>query len=106
MSNSDETYQKLRQAIISRQQIVCEYKGYTRECCPHAIGTSQDEARVLVFQFGGGSSSGFSVTGEWRCMAINELRLVAIREGRWYTGLHHSRAQTCIKDVDIDITRT
>jgi len=51
-------YDVIRQAIIDRQQVVCLYNGYVRECCPHAIGTTNGTARVLVYQFAGDSSRG------------------------------------------------
>ena len=98
------TYNALRNAIIDRKQIVCRYNGFVRECCPHAIGATMGERRVFVYQFAGGSSSGLPVGGEWRCMTIDDMAAISVREGPWHTGTRHSKKQTCIKAVDLDIT--
>ena len=98
-------YAAIRQAIIDRHQIVCIYKDHTRECCPHAIGHTNGIERVLVYQFGGTSSRGLPPGGEWRCMDIPDMLQVQIRPGPWFTGTGHSRPQTCVKQVDIDITQ-
>ena len=93
-------------AIVARKQIVCVYNGYIRECCPHAIGTTNGIERVLVYQFGGGSSRGLPPGGEWRCMDIPNMAQVIVQSGTWYSGARHTRPQTCVKQVDLDITMT
>ena len=97
-------YDMLRQAIVNRNQVVCMYRGYYRECCPHAIGLTHGIGRILVYQFGGESSRGLPVGGEWRCMDIGGLSGISVRCGPWHTGGRHTRPQTCVKQVDLDIT--
>ncbi len=100
------TYQLIRQAVINRNQIVCAYKGYERMVCPHAIGTTNGVPRVLVYQFAGSSESGLPPDGQWRCMDIPGMTQIRVQPGAWHTGNRHTRQQTCIKVVDLDITQT
>lgn len=97
-------YAVIRQAIVARQQVTCFYKEHLRECCPHAIGTTNGVERVLVYQFAGTSSRGLPPGGEWRCMDIPGMSQIRAREGQWYSGARHTQPQTCVKNVDIDIT--
>ena len=106
MSTTISSYSAIRQAIIERQQIACSYNGYHRVCCPHAIGYTNGVPRVLVYQFGGDSSRGLPIGGEWRCMDIPLMTQIRVSPGPWHTGVGHSRSQTCVKQVDIDITTT
>lgn len=98
------TYSVIRAAIVSRQQITCTYHGLERICCPHAIGWTGGLERVLMFQFAGMSSSGLPAGGEWRCMDVRGMENVRSRPGAWHSGPRHTRQQTCVKHVDIDIT--
>jgi hypothetical protein len=98
------TYSSIRLAIVKRQQLICLYNGYIRECCPHGIGHTNGVERVLVFQFAGNSSRGLPIGGEWRCMDINGMTQVNIHVGPWHTGAGHTRPQTCVKQVDLDVT--
>jgi hypothetical protein len=87
-----------------RLQITCVYNGLYRVCCPHAIGRTNGVERVLVYQFAGGSSRGLPPGGEWRCMDIPTMQQLQIRSGAWHTGAGHTRPQTCVKQVDLDVT--
>jgi hypothetical protein len=60
----------------------------------------------LVDQFGGNSSSGLPVTpegvGDWRCLAVEKLSQVRLREDEWRSEprfRRHSR----IDEVDFDV---
>jgi hypothetical protein len=119
-------YDTVRGAIINRRQVVATYRGYTREMCPHAIGTKRgkpatkgrggrpgkpatpDEEHALFYQFGGGTQSGLQPPGSpanWRCIKLDELSNVSTRSGPWHTaGPSHSRPQTCVDDVDVEVT--
>jgi len=96
------SYTTLRQAIIDRRQVTLFYAGYSRECCPHAIGTKNGKEHVLVFQFAGGSSKGLPPGGEWRCMKVATVSQVTTAIGPWRTGTGHTRPQTCIDNIDVD----
>jgi hypothetical protein len=95
------TYQLFRAAVVSKQQITCRYKGLYREICPHVLGLTNDQEQVLSFQFGG-----LPPSGEWRCMKLDEVTDAAIRNGEWHTGMTHSRPQTCVKDIDVEVDRS
>jgi len=64
--------QLFRSAIAERKQVVCVYKGYYREVCPHVLGWKGGHPYVLVYQFGGGSSTGLPPGGEWWWLDIWE----------------------------------
>ncbi len=100
---SSATYQIFRQAIINKQQITCTYKGYYREICPHTLGMTSGHEQALSFQFAGQSSSGLPPQGEWRCMKLEEITNAKIKDGPWHTGANHSRPQTCVKQVDVEV---
>lgn len=117
-------YQIVRNAILNKQQIVAVYHGYPREMCPHVVGikrgkpatmgkrgrpgrpATDDEAHALLYQFAGGSQSGLQPAGSpanWRCVKISELQNVAARPGPWHTAPNHSRPQTCVDQIDVEV---
>lgn len=97
------TYDVFRQAILQRKQVVCTYGGYPRELCPHVAGLKSGREKVLSYQFGGSSSTGLPPGGEWRCMFIADVSNAQLRDGPWHTGAGHSRPQTCVDDIDVEI---
>jgi hypothetical protein len=98
------TYAILRQAILDRKQVICTFRGYRREMCPHVIGTSKmGVQQLLSFQFAGQSSSGLPARGEWRCMPVAEIQNVQTREGPWHTGYSYLKPQTCVHTIDVEI---
>jgi hypothetical protein len=97
------TYQMLRQAIIDRKIVRCSYGGYRREVCPHVIGTKNGRKQLLAFQFAGESSSGLPTGGEWRCMKVDGISEVSVQDGPWRTGTGHSRPQTCVDLIDVEV---
>lgn len=96
-------YALLRQAIIERKHVVCLYQEHVREVCPHCIGMKGGREKVLSFQFAGGSSSGLPPGGQWRCMFIDEISNASARDGDWHTSTGHSRPQTCVDQVDVEV---
>jgi hypothetical protein len=103
---ANDVYTIVKQAIIDKQQIVATYNGYTREMCPHTIGTKRGRTKALFYQFGGGSSSGLSPAGSpdnWRCVFLDNLQDVSARPGDWYTSEQHTQRQTCIDEVDVEV---
>jgi len=98
------TYQPVRQAIIDKRIVIATYDGFVREMCPHAIGTGKDGGeQALFFQFAGGSRRGLPPDGQWRCIPIGGLSSVSIRHGQWHTGPDHTKQQTCVKQIDIEV---
>lgn len=96
-------YAVIRQAIVSRQQIVCNYRGCRRECCPHTLGLKRGKKHVLTYQFGGHSNTGLPPGGQWRCMDVDEISDLIVRDGPWHTGVSHTRPQTCVDIIDVEV---
>ena len=97
------TYRLFRKAIMGEKQVTCTYDGFPRELCPHIIGHSKGEEKVLAFQFAGESRSGLPPGGEWRCLYLARVREAQMRDGPWFAGNRHQTVQRCVEDVDLDI---
>lgn len=98
------TYDLLKQAIIDKQQVIGTYDGHFREMCPHCIGTKNGNEHVLVFQFGGDTSQGqIQPPGSWKCLQVDLLSNVSVRKGPWHTSNDHSKRQTCVDEVDLEV---
>lgn len=100
---SSEAYQVFRQAVVEKKQVVCTYHGLQREVCPHTLGYTNGREQALTFQFAGKSSSGLPPGGEWRCMKLSEVKSAVLRDGPWHTAPDHSRPQTCVKQIDVEV---
>ena len=100
-------YDIVRDAIANKKIIVAEYQNHTREMCPHVIGLKNGREQALFYQFGGHSSSGKIVAGSpsnWRCLPIDGLSSISVRDGTWYTAGNHSRTQSCIDWIDVEVS--
>jgi len=101
------SYQLVRQAILEQKSIHATYSGRYREMTPHVLGTKDGKPQALCYQYGGESSSrpiepdGSAVN--WRCIEIAKLSNVEIVDGR-HTAPNHSRPQTCVGTVDVEVT--
>ena len=100
-----DVYELIRAATLAGQQVVATYKGHRRELCPHVLGTKEGRQQALFFQFGGGSSSSLPPGGEWRCIPIDGLEDVVLREGPWHTGSGHRYPETCVDEIDVEASR-
>ena len=99
-------FELIRQAIQEKKQVIAEYNGYVREMCPHVVGWKGDRENALLYQFGGGSSSGLEPDGSpnnWRCVHIERLSNLQLREGDWHTAPNHSRPQRCVDDIAAEV---
>lgn len=96
-------YDLIRKAAVEGKQAVFMYQGYRRETCPHVVGHKNGLERVLVFQFAGGSSSGLPIDGQWRCLSPGEISGIELRDGPWKYGKSHSRPQTCVDNIDVEV---
>jgi hypothetical protein len=105
MARLADVYQLIRNATLARQQVVATYRGHRRELCPHVIGTKEGRRQALFFQFGGGSSSSLPLGGEWRCIPVDGLEDVVVREGPWHTGKGHHFPETCVDEIDVEAPR-
>ena len=93
----------LRDAIIRKRQIRAYYDGYYREMCPHATGWKGGVHHVLSFQFGGQSRRQLPLSGQWKCMEIDGLSSLIAVDGEWHTGASHSRPQSCIDQIEVEV---
>jgi hypothetical protein len=97
-----EMYELFERAINGRKQITCMYKGARRELCPHMLGHKRGDEVALTFQFAGKNEKGLPTKG-WKCLQLSDVRDVKLRDGAWYGGSGHSKQQTCLDDVDMDV---
>jgi len=98
-----ETFRQFHRAILERKQITCSYQARHREICPHILGHKEGAEAALVFQFGGESSRGLPLKGEWRCLQLSKVQDISVRDGRWYSGGAHRTSQRCVDDVFVDV---
>ncbi|MCI0349298.1 MAG: hypothetical protein L0Z53_07730 [Acidobacteriales bacterium] len=101
-------YQIVRQAIVNMKIIRAMYSGHERIMCPHVIGLNkQGREQALCYQFAGESQSrpiepdGSPVN--WRCVEIAKLSDVVAIDGDWHTAPNHSRPQTCVANIDVEV---
>ena len=100
-----ETYEVLRYAASRRQPVSAIYDGEPRLLCPHVGGRKADRRNVFCYQFGGSSNSTEALApggGVWRCLAVEKLSQVELREGECHTE-PRSRRQSCIDEIDFDV---
>ncbi len=100
------TFALLERAINNKLIVVAEYQGYYREMCPHTLGYKDGREKCLFYQFAGQSKSGIGPPGSfrnWRCVFVDELQNVSVRQGSWSTASDHSRRQTCVDDVVVAV---
>jgi hypothetical protein len=94
-------------AIVHRRPITALYRGRRRLLCPHLLGWNKHRRlQVLCYQYGGDSESGLQHAGaadNWRCLAVENLSQVELLDGPWQTAENHSRPQTCIEEVELDV---
>jgi hypothetical protein len=95
-----ENYRLVRKAIARKQQVLAFYRGYYREMCPFLIGISRHgRLQALFYQFAGESSQQIGPPGSpdnWRCIAVDELEDVRLRDGDWHSAPNHTRPETCV----------
>ena len=82
--------------------MVATYNGYRRELCPHVLGTKNGRRQALFFQFAGGSASALPPGGDWRCIPVDGLNDVVIRDGPWHTGVGDQQAERCVDTIDVE----
>jgi hypothetical protein len=98
-----QSYAKIWRAMRERMQITCEYQARYREACPIILGYSAEgQERVLVFQVGGQTSAGSKLPG-WRSFDLVGLRDLKLRKAPFIEGDRHTRTQSLIRFVDVDV---
>jgi hypothetical protein len=102
----EEIYQLVWAAVANKKPIEAFYQERPRLFCPHRLGRNREgQLRVLCYQYGGESKSGLQPVGSpanWRCVALEKLSRVKLREDAWRTAPNHSRPASCVAEADID----
>lgn len=103
----EQVHTQVRAAIMHRRPIAALYRERRRLLCPHILGWNKHRRlQVLCYQYGGDSESGLMPAGasdNWRCLAVENLSQVELLDDRWRTAENHSRPQTCIEEVELDV---
>ena len=103
----EQTHAQIRAAIVHRRAVAALYRGRKRLLCPHLLGWNrQRRLQVLCYQYGGDSETGLEPAApseNWRCLSVENLSQVEFLDGPWQTAENHSRPQTCIEDVELDV---
>ena len=95
-------YDLIREATLRRRQVLATYNGRRRELCPHVLGTKNGRRQALFFQFAGETGSMLPPGGDWRCIPVDELVDVIVRDGPWHTGAGDQRAERCVDVIDVE----
>jgi general stress protein 26 len=97
-------YRIIWNAIRARKRIAFSYGDRPREVCPHILGyKASGQEALFVFQVGGESSQPLPPRGDWRCFEVDGISDIQLRDGSWRSGTRHSKAQSCVQFVDIDV---
>jgi hypothetical protein len=103
----EQVHAQIRAAMVHRRPIAALYRGRGRLLCPHLLGWNRHRRlQVLCYEYGGDSESGLKPAGaadNWRCLAVEDLNQVELLDGPWQTAENHSRPQTCIEEVELDV---
>lgn len=102
-------YEIVKDAILNKKIVFATYHGYERIMCPHTLGWKKGREQALFYQFAGYSQSGLSPDGSpnnWRCLFLDQLNNVHSEDshGDWHTAPNHSRPQTCVDQIDVEVT--
>ena len=104
---SSAKYITIRNAILNKQNISADYKGYHRIMTPHTLGLKNNKEQCLFYQFEGKSSTTNvfpeNSPANWRCITLEELINISVIDGKLHTCTEHTQAQTCVDVVDIEM---
>ena len=101
-------YGIIRNAILNKQQVTATYRGHNRELCPHILGYKNGRRNLFSYQFAGSSRRGLEYLPgslkNWRCMSVDALENVKVRDGDWHTASNYSSStQRCVDEIDVEI---
>ena len=106
----EDTYSLLVEAIHLKKQVLAVYEDLLREMCPHVLGYKDSRLRCLFYQFAGKSSRRIYPLDHplaymnWRCLILEKLEDVTLRDGEWYSISKLTQAQTCVDQVIIEVS--
>jgi hypothetical protein len=103
---TSSTFELIKQAILEKKLISAVYHERQRDLCPHVLGWKAEHEHALFFQVGGESAKGIESGGSWRCLNLDELSEVEIREGEFRTGPgYYDNPQKCVDTIEVQIPR-
>lgn len=99
-------YELIKQAILDKRCVTCDYNGYRRKMTPHVIGLKKGKPQALFYQYDGESSSGLSLdpTKNWRCIPIGKIENLTLNNDTFQTAQNHSQSQTCVDEIDAEVS--
>ena len=99
-------YDLIKEAILKKKSITCDYKGYSRKMSPHVLGTKNGREHALFYQYAGESESDLSLdpSHNWRCIFVDQIENLTINDDEFYTFKNHSQRQTCVDIIDVEIS--
>lgn len=100
-----DVYELIREATLARRQVVATYKGHRASCALTCSGTKNGRRQGLFFQFAGGSASALPPGGDWRCIPVDGLEDVVVRDGPWHTGVSYQHPERCVDAIDVEAPR-
>lgn len=106
---STDVYATLTVAIQHQIPVSLVYNGSRRLVCPHSLGANaKGQSNCLCYQIDGESRSGLEHPGSddnWRCFRVSKISEAELSPfSRWLSGANHSCANTCVVDVDVEVT--
>jgi len=105
-TSQSDVFELIKQAIAEKKLISAVYHERQRDLCPHVLGWKADREHALFFQVGGDSAKGLASTGAWRCLNLDELSEVEIRDGEFRTGPgYYDNPQKCVDKIEVQIPR-
>jgi hypothetical protein len=94
-------YQLLRQALLARRPLSAVYDDHYREFCPHVLGMKEGSENVLVYQFGGTSSTPLGQQGRWRCFHVGKIQMIKPLDDPWRNGNKRIQPPGCVDEIDV-----
>ncbi len=91
----------IRNAIANKQLVEFIYKGHIRVAEPHIYGIKNEKRQLLVYQVGGGTSSGG--IPDWRRIELNEISNLKVTEDRFKPRLERNDGDRANWDVVIAV---
>lgn len=104
---TSKNYELVKEAIQTKRSVEATYNGKLRFLSPHTLGHTDGHEQALFYQFGGESNSKIIIPGSahkenWRCLNLDKLIIHCFID-EWHTSNDHSRPQTGVKIVDIEV---
>ena len=96
------TFELFRQAIEQKKQIICQYRGYTRQVCPYVLGTNKSGKERVLAVLVGNNPSGPPICAGWECLELESVWNVKFKDDVWVAAPSGARPD-CVEKVDLDV---